>query len=122
MDVNKCCVKSCKVNPALHDLYLVPEEPNVLKRWQEALLTTETDFYVCDHHFEKKYFEKNLTDDAVPALFLSDEIIKLENDCCGLCLKVTDDKFKISSDLGELFKEISGYEVRVKQKLVNYEL
>lgn len=121
MESNKCIVKSCRVNLVLHDLYMAPEDPVMLKNWQEVLITTDSAFYVCSKHFSQKDFEKNLAEDAIPALYLSDEVIKLENDCCGLCLKETEDKFKISSDLGELgdlgeiFREISGYEVNLRK-------
>jgi hypothetical protein len=121
MDEYHCKVSCCRSSSRSHDLFVSPHNRNVLEQWQTAIGTKEEEFYVCDRHFQKKdlVIEKTLKDPpAVPILHLTDENIKLENDCCGFCLEETGNLIKIQKEPKDAFMDITGYEVNLKINLI----
>lgn len=55
--------------------------------------------------------DKNIEDNAVPKLHLSEENFKLTNDHCGVCLKQTADAIcHINEMLSNIFQDITGYQ------------
>lgn len=117
----RCEVKNCCKSSILGDLFMSPQEPNLLKQWQKTIGTNKSDFFVCERHFNKEeiIFEKNLKDTAVPKLHLTGESFKLENNCCGLCLNDLDEPHEISRESRDYFIEISGCEVSERSSLKN---
>ncbi|CAD7012545.1 unnamed protein product [Ceratitis capitata] len=76
----KCCVKSCKIQYTSKDLktYSFPFSKNEKLAWARAcnlpLPLPETDLYICERHFERKYAsKKRLPIEAFPKFFLRDE-------------------------------------------------
>lgn len=110
---DKCEVKNCANTSILKDLF---SPGQLLKEWQRAVGTDKEEFFVCEKHFMKKdvIVEKNLIDEAIPRLHLngSNESMKLENYCCGVCLEDVTENIAISLDCIKMFKEISGFEVK----------
>lgn len=108
-----CEVKNCKNSSKVVDLFVSPRNQKLLKQWQKAISTTESEFFVCERHFTKTkiIIEKNIEETAIPELHLTDDVFKLENDCCGLCLNVSNNLTEISKEASEMFKEISQFEV-----------
>lgn len=117
---NKCvvesCVKSCEI-----DLFVSPQDPVLLKKWQKSVHTRKRDFFVCAEHFSKKdiVIDKNLEENAVPLLHLSDDAIKLENECCGACLEDLDEMLDMTLEMKNTFLEITTYEV-ILNSLINF--
>lgn len=113
----KCFIKNCKNKSEEKFLFHAPTNKIMLTKWQNALDTKESKFYVCDYHFKssdlKIIVNKELKVDAVPMLFLDDDDdeIKVENDCCGVCLKTSNGYFNVTPEMKSDFKELSGYDM-----------
>lgn len=113
--IPKCDVKCCKFKSK--QLFPSPKDPSQLMKWKVAVDINRSAFNVCEKHFNEQdlIIEKNLVDDAVPALYLFDDPIKVCNyDCCGICLddaKYKAKMYEISDTVYEVFIEITGYKV-----------
>lgn len=108
-----CEVKNCSSSSDSKDLFTSPQDEKLLKLWQNAVGTESVEFYVCQRHFAKRdlLIETNILYGAIPALNLPNQNIKLENNCCGVCLEDLDVGQLVSPEYRDLFKEISDYEV-----------
>lgn len=110
---HKCEVKNCTKKRNNYELFTSPRNEMVARKWRKAVGTNKHTFFVCEYHFNKNdvVVKKNLKTLAVPELNLDDDGIKIENNCCGLCLEDYEEYHEIQTEYKEIFSEITGYGV-----------
>ena len=82
-NTNKCAVRSCQSRN--NKIFRCPQSRNQSKKWKSILGVSEKEFYVCELHFDAHFisYEKVLSDEAVPTIFINDKL--LVNQFCACC-------------------------------------
>jgi len=104
-----CAVKSCPNDN--HKLFRCPENRSQLRKWKNVLEISEREFYVCELHFDAHFinYEKVLSDEAVPTLFINEN---LKNISCASCLSPISEGHQVSSSHRGIFRMLfNNYEV-----------
>ncbi|XP_070499883.1 zinc finger protein 431-like isoform X2 [Chironomus tepperi] len=91
----KCAVKSCQSRN--QKLFQCPKAINQLKKWKSMLEVTQKEFYVCELHFDANFitYEKVLSDEAVPTIFINEKVIA--NQFCSCCSSPISEGYQMNS-------------------------
>lgn len=107
-----CIVTSCRSNNC--ELFCAPDDKNKLKKWQMTVGTKESEFLICERHFQKEFIitEKSLASNAFPSLFLKSQDFHKDSTCqsCLKQLSNNEDRKLTGQSFVDIFKKL-GFEV-----------
>ncbi|KAG5680882.1 hypothetical protein PVAND_010361 [Polypedilum vanderplanki] len=115
----QCIVKSCKSKN--RELFCAPDDKNKLRKWKQILGTAESNFLICEVHFDQKYIgrEKFLQQDAYPSILIEENEYTSEEfcQCCLKTFEANDSRMNVSEKLQKIFINYTSFEIEINSFL-----
>jgi hypothetical protein len=111
-----CIIKNCEAKSC--ELFGSPQDRNKLKVWQTICKTQETEFLICNLHFESRFIgtEKFLVQNAFPSILIDPDEDFQNSKKCQACLRnfEAETKHSTAENIREIFRKATGFQVRKK--------